>query len=181
MDQILYEGKYLKLGHDEGQTWEYVTRANAKGVVAVLAVTDDRKFLVVEQYRPPIGKSALELPAGLAGDDPYKADEPLLSAAKRELYEETGYEAKEWRSLFVGPSSSGMSDEMITFFLATGLTRVSEREHHGVGGERIKLHIVSVGETVDFLQKKTDEGLVVDFKIYAALYVARQHPLFPAG
>ncbi len=180
MDEILYEGKFLKLGRIQSSNWEYVSRVNAKGVVAVLAVTDDRKFLAVEQFRPPLGKKALELPAGLAGDQPLKEDEPLLTAAKRELYEETGYEAKKWWSLLVGPTSSGMTDETITFFLATQLTRVSERERHGVDGEDIRLHLIPVAEAIDFLSKKGDEGVAVDFKIYAALYVARQHPMFPA-
>ncbi|MEM1294293.1 MAG: NUDIX hydrolase [Verrucomicrobiota bacterium] len=179
MDHVLYEGKFLKLGHDEGKSWEYVSRANATGVVAILAVTENREILVVEQFRPPLGKKVIELPAGLAGDEPLKEEEPLVSAAKRELYEETGYEAKKWWSLLVGPTSSGMTDETITFFLATELTRISERDRFGVGGEDIKLHHVPIGEVLDFMRRQTEEGKGVDFKIYAALYVARQHPMYP--
>ncbi len=175
----LHVGRYLALMEDRETSWEYVTRSNAKGVVAVLAYVSDQEILLVDQFRPALGKHVLELPAGLAGDEPYRDDEPLLAAAKRELCEETGYEAREWWSLLDGPTSSGLTDEYITFFLATGLRQVREAEHHGVSGEKIRLHRVRVGDCFGFFEECRERGMSVDFKIHAALYAVQAHPMRP--
>lgn len=167
--EMLLEGKHLHMMR-RGK-WEYATRRKASGVVCILAVTDDRQVVLVEQYRPPIGKKVFELPAGLAGDIPYQEEEPLVSAAKRELKEETGYEAKNWTRLSDGPSSAGLTDEMITFFYATGLTRMTAGG--GDHTEDIRVHHVPIAEVRDWCQRREYEGGVVDFKIYAALYMAR--------
>src|SRR5215217_1288754 len=85
------EGKRVRLVR-RGD-WEFVTRKKSSGIVAIVAVTDDYKLVLVEQYRPPVAKSVIELPAGLAGDEAGHEQEDLLTAARRELLEETGYEA----------------------------------------------------------------------------------------
>jgi ADP-ribose pyrophosphatase len=176
--KIVHAGRYLQLKSTDG--WEYVSRANATGVVGVLAVTAQREILLVEQFRPPIGRLVIELPAGLAGDEPLQKQEPFLTAAKRELLEETGYEARSWYSLGDGPSSAGLTDEMVTLFLAVGLLKVRELDHFGVGRERIRLHCVRIGEVRDFLAKRQKEGVAVDFKIAAGLYLAQTHPMMPS-
>ena len=87
--QTRYEGRFLRMvarGH-----WEFVERANSTGVVAVLAVTPDDKILLVEQFRPPVEASVIEIPAGLAGDIAGEEDEDFSRAAVRELAEESGY------------------------------------------------------------------------------------------
>lgn len=175
--QILHTGRFLEMRSRDG--WEFVTRANASGVVGVLAVTALREVLLVEQFRPPIGRAVIELPAGLAGDEPLQKEEPLLTAAKRELLEETGYEARSWYSLGDGPSSAGLTDETVTLFLASGLLKVRELDHFGVGRERIRLYCVPIGEVRDFLAKRQKEGVAVDFKIAAALYLSQTHPMMP--
>lgn len=175
--EILHAGRFVELRRSDG--WEFASRANASGVVAVLAVTSQREILLVEQFRPPLGRAVVELPAGLAGDEPLQKNEPLLTAAKRELVEETGYEARSWYSLGDGPSSAGLCNEMITFFLAVGLIKVRELDHFGVGRERIRLHCVRIGEVRDFLASRQKEGSAVDFKICAALYMAQAHPMMP--
>jgi ADP-ribose pyrophosphatase len=175
--QLLHSGRFLQLRSVRG--WEYASRANATGVVAIFAMTAKREVLLIEQFRPPLGKMVMELPAGLAGDEPLKENEPLLSAAKRELVEETGYDASKWFSLGDGPSSAGLTDEMITFFLALDLLQVREVEHFGVGNERIRLHLVRLGEVPTFLERRQKEGVAVDFKIYAALFLAQRHPMMP--
>jgi ADP-ribose pyrophosphatase len=168
--QTIHEGRFLSYQRT-GEGWEYVTRSNARGCVAVLALTDDKQVVLTEQYRPPVRRKVIELPAGLAGDIPLQEEEPLVTAAKRELKEETGYEAKNWTALTEGTSSAGLTDEFITLFHATGLTRV--HEGGGTGGEEIRVHHVHQADVPRWCRDRQSEGLFVDFKIFAALYLAR--------
>ena len=108
------------------------------GIVAIIAVTDDGKLLLVEQDRPPVGRRVIELPAGLAGDENGAEHEDLATAARRELREETGYDAAEMVRVAAGPPSAGMTDEVITLFRARGLRKVDDAG--GVGSEQITLN-----------------------------------------
>lgn len=168
--RTIHEGRFLDYRVTE-KGWEYVTRSNAKGCVAVLALTDDKRVVLTEQFRPPVGRRVIELPAGLAGDIPLQEDEPLVTAAQRELKEETGYVAKNWTTLTEGTSSAGLTDEFITLFYATGLTRMGEGG--GTGSEDIRVHFVRQADVVRWCRDRQSEGLFVDFKIFAALYLAR--------
>src|SRR5262245_57499864 len=89
----VWEGKHLRVR--QSGRWEYVERTKSLGGVVIVAVTDDHKLLLVEQYRVPMAKAVIELPAGLAGDVEGSETEELVAAARRELLEETGYEASE--------------------------------------------------------------------------------------
>ena len=169
-DEVLHEGKFLSYRRTE-RGWEYVSRSNAKACVAVLALTDDKRVILVEQFRPPVGRNVIELPAGLAGDIPLQEEEPLVVAAKRELKEETGYVAKNWTSLMEGVSSAGLTDEKSTIFYATGLTKMTEGG--GVAGENIKVHFVHQGDVNNWCRDRIAEGKDVDFKIFAAIQLAR--------
>ena len=109
-DHILYAGRHLVMV-TRGR-WEFVTRTVKRPAVAIIAVTDDERVVLVEQYRPPVGENVIELPAGLTGDVAGAEDESLLDSAKRELLEETGYEAARWTELSRGYSSPGLTDEL---------------------------------------------------------------------
>lgn len=165
--ETLAEGKYLALRKHHG--WEYVERVGSKGVVAVIAITDDRQLVLVEQKRPALQKYVIELPAGLAGDIPYQEDEPLVAAATRELFEETGYRAKDMRQLVAGPSSAGLCTEIISFYQARGLTRMAQGG--GDGRENIRVHHVPVPEVRNWCADRAAEGKLVDFKIFAGLFL----------
>ena len=89
--QVLGQGKYLRL-LVKG-TWEYTERVGVSGIVGIVPVTDAGELVMVEQFRMPLGRRVVELPAGLAGDIEGQRDEALESAAARELEEETGYRA----------------------------------------------------------------------------------------
>jgi ADP-ribose pyrophosphatase len=160
-----YQGRYLSLVEKDG--WEFTTRSNASGVVALVALTADGEIVLVEQHRKPIEKQVIEIPAGLVGDhaDP---NEQTLVAAARELEEETGFAAAQLEILMDCPSSAGMSDEVISFVLARGLTRV------GPGGgddsEDIKVHLVKLDEVDEWLNRQRSSGKSLDPKVYAALY-----------
>ena len=96
------------------------------GAVAILALDDDNNVMLVYQYRHPLGRRLWELPAGLLdlGGEP-----PHITAA-RELKEEAGLEAAEWRVLVDLVSAPGFSDESVRVYLATGITDVGRPDAH---------------------------------------------------
>ena len=168
----LHTGKFLSLvkeGH-----WEYADRTNATGASIIVAVTEEQKLLLVEQYRIPVHARTIELPAGIIGDEPGSSDEDHGEAARRELAEETGYEAGHIAVLTHGPASSGLTSETVTLFLATKLRRVGVGG--GVGHEDITVHEVSLDGIDAWLEEKARSGVLVDPKIYAGLYFIGRRP-----
>ena len=166
--KTLGAGRFLQLIDQGG--WEFVQRSGVSGVVVVLAVTDEGRVLLVEQFRAPIGAPVIELPAGLAGDGANQANEPLEEAARRELLEETGYQAREMTFLTAGPSSAGLTDEMLTMFHAKGLEKVADGGGHG--DEDIQVHEIPLDEVVSWLAEKAQQGVPADPKVYAGLFFA---------
>lgn len=107
-----------------GNTWAERTVVEHPGAVAVLALDDANRILMIKQYRHPVGRMLWEIPAGLrdvAGEDP-------LITARRELLEETGYRARDWQVLADYFSSPGFSTERLRVFLARDLEEVPEQE-----------------------------------------------------
>jgi ADP-ribose pyrophosphatase len=164
--EILHDGKYLRLLSKDG--WEFVQRKNCCGVVGIIAVTDDHKLLLVEQFRRPLDKYVIELPAGLAGDSPTATKEDLSLAAARELEEEAGYRASRMTLLASGPSSAGQSDEVLTLFLAHNIQKI----HNGGldPTEQITVHEVPLDRVESWLIQQSALGKLTDLKIYAALH-----------
>lgn len=158
-------GRFLEFVQKDG--WEFVTRSNAQGVVAIIALTHDDQLVLIEQHRPPLGRTVIEIPAGLVGDDHEATGEADLEAARRELLEETGYTAERWRSIVTCASSAGLTDECIHFFRADGLTKSAEGG--GVDGERIHVVLVARSRIHAWIQERIREGLAVDAKVYSAL------------
>jgi ADP-ribose pyrophosphatase len=167
--EILCDGKYLRLLRDDG--WEFVQRKNVSGIVGIVAVTDDGKLILVKQYRRPVGKNVIEIPAGLAGDTPSAPNEELAIAASRELEEETGYRAGKMTRVASGTASAGLCDEIITLFRAEQLRRV----HQGGGdeSEEITVHEIPLDEVEEWLKGQMAERKLVDLKVYSALHFAR--------
>jgi ADP-ribose pyrophosphatase len=171
-EKILCEGKFLRLMRRG--TWEYCERMKISGIVGIAGVTDEGKLLLVEQYRIPLGKSCIELPAGLAGDIPGEENEDMVNAAGRELLEETGYSASSIRFICEGPPSAGSSTEMIRIYLATGLERTGDGG--GDASEEIVLHEIPVVEVPKWLKEQERLGKLVDLRIYTALFfITNQH------
>ncbi len=164
--ETLYVGKWLSL-RKRGR-WEYAERNNPGGAVIILAVTPDDNVLFVEQYRVSILKNTIEMPAGLVGDLHEHGDEDVLLAAGRELEEETGYRCERLEFVHEGPSSSGMSTEMIAFVRARGLQKV------GPGGgdesENIVVHEVPRTGAGTWLFARAAEGYSIDPKLFAGLW-----------
>lgn len=166
--EVLATGKHLRLVRRGG--WEFVERPGITGIAILVALTNDGQIVLIEQYREPVGALVIELPAGLAGDEAEGAHEPLAAAALRELQEETGFAAGAIEELFSGPPSAGLSSEILTFFLATDLTRTGSGG--GVAGEAITVHTVPLGSAVSWLMQKQSEGRLIDPKVLAGLLFA---------
>jgi ADP-ribose pyrophosphatase len=162
----LHTSKFLAL-IQEGH-WEYVDRVNATGAALILAVTADQRILLVEQYRIPVHARTIEMPAGIIGDEPGSSEETHAEAARRELREETGYEAGHVEALTNGPACSGLTSERVTLFRATNLRRVGAGG--GVAHEAITVHEVPLADLPGWLEAKAKTGVLIDPKLYAGLY-----------
>lgn len=142
----VYQGKLLdvrcdrvRLPDGHASTREYVVH---QGAAVVIPILDNGELVFERQYRYPLGKVMLELPAGKI--DP---GEEILETARRELLEETGYGAREWRYLGVTHPCVGYSNERIEIFLAQGLVKESQQN-------------LDHGEFLDVLTLSLDEALL---------------------
>jgi ADP-ribose pyrophosphatase len=164
----LFETRWLGL-YRIGR-WDFVRRPHGDTCVGVLAVTPAGELVLVEQFRIPIQRRVIEIPAGIVGDEDEYLGESLAETARRELLEETGYAAETMTRLIATPTSAGMTSEFIHLFRAEGLVR--QNEGGGIAGEDIVVHHVPVAEVRSWLAAREAEGLVIDFKIHAALWLA---------
>ena len=164
-EEIVWQGKFVT-AKKRGR-WEYVSRSRGIRAAVILAVDEDDHVLLVEQYRVPLGRTCIELPAGLVGDDDGGEDEDPLAAAGRELEEETGYRAAHLEDMGHFYSSPGMVSESFTLVRARGLTRVGDGG--GVEGEDITVHRVARPALPAFLDSKRKEGCGVDVRMLLLL------------
>jgi ADP-ribose pyrophosphatase len=160
--ETVWEGRYLAVKQDG--RWEYVSRTRDVSAAVIVAI-EDGHILLVEQYRPPLGKYCLELPAGLIGDE--TEGEAGQAAAARELEEETGYRPGRMTDLGCYYSSPGMVSESFTLFRADGLAKVSEGG--GVEGEDILVHRIKLGDVPAFVAAKRAEDCAIDVKLLLLL------------
>jgi ADP-ribose pyrophosphatase len=167
--ETLYEGKYLTLRR-EG-TWEYVERPYARGAAFIVAVTGAREIVLVEQYRVPLHRRCIELPAGIIGDEAAFANEGVEAAALRELEEETGFRGARAELLTSGPVGAGLASEILYLFRAHDLQRVSAGG--GVEGEDITVHVVPLAGIGEWLAQQGRSGKWVEPRVYAGLWFAQ--------
>ena len=162
-EEVMWEGRFIAAKR-RGR-WEYVSRTRGISAAVILAIDAERHILLVEQYRVPLGRRCLELPAGLIGDD--GAEETPETAAARELEEETGYRAE--RMILLGDyySSPGMVSETFTLLRAAGLTRISDGG--GVAREDITVYRVPIADIARFVNDKRNEGVAIDVKLLMLL------------
>lgn len=167
-ETIAWQGRYLEVHltpWNNGGEWEFVKRRNNVQAAVILALTDAKEIVLVEQFRAPLGCACIELPAGLIGDT--DAGEDPFTSAKRELFEETGFSAQHWEALGEFASSPGMVGEIFHLFGATGLSR--EAAGGGVDGENITTHVVPLAEIAEFVAAARARGSVIDTRITMAL------------
>ncbi len=145
----------------------YAVRRRHFNTIHILALTPKDEVVLVKQFRPPVGKKVIELPAGLC-DNP---DEEPADAARRELMEETGFEAEEFDLIFSGPISPGLSNEVFNLFLATNATMTGRGG--GVGNEAIEVTVLPRRKLLNRLIEISLEGeVLVDAKLPSALVLA---------
>ena len=157
-EEIVWQGRFIT-AKTRGK-WEYVSRARGIKAAVILAV-EDGHVLLVEQYRVPLGRNCIELPAGLIGDE--EAGEAVELAAARELEEECGYRPSAIEVVGEFYSSPGMVSESFFFVRAHGLTKVSDGG--GVEGENITVHRVPLSGVAEFIAVMRAQGCGVDAKL----------------
>lgn len=135
--RLSFEGRVWDVRTDRVDLGEagVVTRdyLDHTGAVAILALDDEDRAVVIQQYRHPVGAFDWEIPAGLLDVD---GEPPHLTAA-RELHEEADLTADSWATLVDHWASPGGSSEALRIFLARGLHEVPEAERHARTGEEL--------------------------------------------
>ncbi len=147
--QVMYNGGFIEVIKDavllpdgSTSTREYITHP---GAVAILALLDNGNLVMERQYRYPLHREFIELPAGKIDDG-----EDILITAQRELLEETGYLASEWTHLTTAWPCIGYSDERMEYFLARGL------KHEGSNlddGEFLEVFELSLSDAIDWIRR----------------------------
>lgn len=161
-----FKGRWLQINEDEvllpdGKTAlrEYVLHP---GAAIILPIFEDGSILMERQYRYPVGQHFYELPAGKL-----ESGEASLETAQRELLEETGYVAAEWRELGSLHPCIGYSNERIDFFLARKLEFKGARLDEG---EFLEILRVPLAEAVDWIRR----GRITDTKTITGLFWAEK-------
>jgi ADP-ribose pyrophosphatase len=157
----VFSGRLLKVRRDRVRlpdgsesAREYIRHP---GAVAIVALLDDGRVLLERQHRYPLARDFIEIPAGTL-----EPGEGPLETGKRELREETGYVAGEWRRLGVIHNAIGYSDEMIEIWLARGL---AQRGQQRAEGEFLVVFSLPLAEA----QAMARDGRITDVKTIVGL------------
>lgn len=166
-EEIMWEGRFITA--KRRGSWEYVGRARGIHAAVILAMDESsdgrRHVLLVDQFRVPLGRRCIELPAGLVGDQDEGEEAEL--AATRELEEETGYRAGRMDQIGEFFSSPGMVSESFTLFSAHELQKTGEGG--GVDGEDIRVHRVPLDSLPEQVAAWRREGFAIDVKLLLLL------------
>jgi ADP-ribose pyrophosphatase len=168
-DEVMWQGRFIT-ARKKGK-WEYVARARGIRAAVILAIDEDEQgdeyVILVEQFRVPLGRPCIEMPAGLIGDHDDNEGEDDTIAAARELEEETGYQADRMEVVGEFYSSPGMVSESFTLLRAHGLTQVSEGG--GVEGENITVHRIKLDRIERAIAEWRAQGRAIDVRILTLL------------
>jgi ADP-ribose pyrophosphatase len=158
---LVYDGGLLKVYRDNVRlpdgTHGYREYIRHPGAAAIVPLFEDGGVLLERQFRYPMGREFIEIPAGKL-----EPREPHLDTAKRELLEETGYVAAEWSRLGVMHTAVGYTDEAVEIWLARKLTGQARKLD---AGEFLETFIVPLDEAVAMVR----DGRITDAKSMAGL------------
>ena len=171
----LFEGKFTKLWgtiflDKKGNecVWEWLDKKN---IALVLAVTKDKKIVLIKNYRVPIEKYCIEFPAGLLD----KVDESPEEAARRELLEETGYTGENFIALTSYGNSVAAMNNIAYPFVLVDAEKVSESSLED--SEDIEVIEVPCDQLYEFYEKSIAEGLDFNIRILALYEIAKRKGL----
>jgi len=171
---VIHRGRYLEfrvdtIARSDGTTG-FRDVVGHPGAIAVLALDDDGRLLLVRQWRIPAGRAMLEIPAGTLDVHDGVTEDPDV-AARRELEEETGHRATTWRKLSTFWTAPGFASELMHLYLATGIAGVAaEGRLTPDEDERLELRHV----TVDQALAMVEDGGICDAKtILGVLWLDR--------
>ncbi len=160
--ELMYDGDFIRVRKDKVRlpdgavsSREYITHP---GAVAVLAILDNGNLVMERQYRYPLQREFIELPAGKI--DP---GEDILQCAQRELLEETGYVASEWKHLTTAWPCIGYADERMEYFLARGLVHQGRKLDDG---EFLEVFELSLPEAIGWIR----QGRINESKTIVGLF-----------
>ena len=145
-------------------TYEVVVRNKVAGIVSVLPVTQDNEIILIRQFRIPLGREVIEQPAGLND----KIGESNVDAAKRELLEETGYSSDELEYILTVPTSSGLTNELISCYIAKNCQKVSQLLDLD-SSESISVLTLPIETAFQYLVEESRKGNLVDSKVFMML------------
>jgi len=172
--KIVWQGKFMsavEITYRDARgivrTWEALERVGIGGIVVMVAITPSGNVLLEKQFRPPMGREVLELPAGLV-----ESGESMETAAKRELIEETGWSAGKLEFLAEGPISTGASTEALRAYMCTDLEHVGK--NGGDDNEIIEVIEVPIHQAQEFLRAAQVQGTLVDLKVFGLVELARK-------
>ena len=175
--EMAYDGPYLQIWnhHFVSKTgkngiWQVAKRKHSRKIVIIFALTKKGEVLLTKQYRIPVGSKVIELPAGLTD----KKGESYESAARRELLEETGYEAKKLIKIIEGPFNAGMTGDIAVVFFAHGAEYVQEQNLDD--SEEIEVLKVPLKNFVHFVTHPP-KGVLVDLKMLGYLPILKKRKL----
>ncbi len=159
--KLVYDGKMLKVHEDSVRLPDGASARREwvqhPGAVIMIPLLDDDTVIMERQFRYPLGRHFLELPAGKIepGEEP-------LATAKRELLEECGYTAGTWRHLSTVHPCIGYSDERIELYLARELTYVGHALDEGEFLEVVPM-------AIDEVKRCIRDGSITDVKVIAGM------------
>jgi len=172
--RVIHRGRYMEFRVDTIERADGSTGTRDvvghPGAVAVLALDDDGRVLLVRQWRVPARRAMLEIPAGTLDVHDGAIEDPDL-AARRELEEETGHRATTWRKLAEFWTAPGFASELMHLYLATGIAGADGDDRLAPDeDERLELRHVTIEEALALV----DRGEVCDAKsILAILWLDR--------
>ena len=176
-EEIVWEGDFISIaktrfvdmqGHT--QTYEVVRRAR-NHIVGVCAITLTGEVLIEKIFRVPVGNYVIEFPMGLADDG-----ETAEAAARRELREETGYEAPHWEPVFRGVVNSGLLADEMQLFIAAGAALVGDPRREST--EDIIVMAIPLNRLPAFIFRDCPRaGVVVDIKMLSLIAILSQRKL----